>query len=219
MYDLQYENKVGGHGVYHIASRAMSMEELKMKTRENKPDGVIIYSLYGEKKDHVVLVRQYRFSIDDFVYEFPAGLVDKGEDPAQAGIREMKEETGLDFVPLKADEMFCKPLFSSIGMTDESVATVYGCSTGQVSREGLEDNEEIEVVLRPEDLDIVEPDQAKIRGTVRNITFKGVHYEILIETELRTYMVHTTDYAEVGREVGLKFGPEDIHVMCRMGGY
>ena len=50
MYDLQYENKVGGHGVYHIASRAMSMEELKMKTRENKPDGVIIYSLYGEKK-------------------------------------------------------------------------------------------------------------------------------------------------------------------------
>ena len=84
---------------------------------------------------------------------------------------------------------------------------------------GFEDNEAIEVVLRPEDLDIVEPDQAKIKGTVRNITFKGVHYEILIETELRTYMVHTTDYAEVGREVGLKFGPEDIHVMCRMGGY
>ena len=43
--------------------------------------------------------------------------------------------------------------------------------------------------------------------------------EILIETELRTYMVHTTDYAEVGREVGLKFGPEDIHVMCKMGSY
>ena len=84
---------------------------------------------------------------------------------------------------------------------------------------GFEDNEAIEVVLRPEDLDIVEPDQAKIRGTVRNITFKGVHYEILVETELRTYMVHTPDYAEVGREVGLKFGPEDIHVMCRMGGY
>ena len=68
----------------------------------------------------------------------------------------MKEETGLDFVPLKADEMFCKPLFSSIGMTDESVATVYGCSTGQVSREGLEDNEEIEVVLA---------DRAEVRRT------------------------------------------------------
>ena len=84
---------------------------------------------------------------------------------------------------------------------------------------GFEDNEEIEVVLRPEDLDIVDPGQAKIRGIVRNITFKGVHYEILIETELRTYMVHTTDYAEVGREVGLKFGPEDIHVMCKIDVY
>ena len=79
--------------------------------------------------------------------------------------------------------------------------------------------EEIEVVLRPEDLDIVDPADAKIKGVVRNITFKGVHYEILIETERRTYKVQTTDYAEVGREVGLKFGPEDIHVMCKMGAY
>ena len=84
---------------------------------------------------------------------------------------------------------------------------------------GFEDNEEIEVVLRPEDLDIVEPSQAKITGTVRNVTFKGVHYEILVETKLRTYKVQTTDYAEVGRQVGLKFGPEDIHVMYRMGAY
>ena len=132
---------------YFVASRAKSIEQMKIKTRENTPDGVIIYSLYGEKRDKVVLVRQYRYTIRDYIYEFPAGLVDKDEDPAQAGIREMKEETGLDFVPVEADEMFCKPLFSSIGMTDESVSTVYGCSTGQVSREGLEDNEEIEVVL------------------------------------------------------------------------
>ena len=84
---------------------------------------------------------------------------------------------------------------------------------------GFEDNEAIEVVLRPEDLDIVAPDQARITGVVRSVTFKGVHYEILVETELRTYMIHTTDYAEEGRNVGLLFGPEDIHVMSRMGGY
>ena len=84
---------------------------------------------------------------------------------------------------------------------------------------GFEDNEEIEVVLRPEDLDIVPPDDAKIRGTVRNITFKGVHYEILVETAERIYKVQTTDYAEVGRQVGLTFGPEDIHVMYPMGAY
>ena len=66
---------------------------------------------------------------------------------------------------------------------------------------------------------LVGTDVGMLEGEVKSVLFKGVHYEILIETELRTYMVHTTDYAEVGREVGLKFGPEDIHVMCKMGSY
>lgn len=147
MYDLHYENKVGGQGLYHIASRARSIEGLKMKTRQNKPDGVIIYSIYGEQHDRMVLVRQYRFSIDGYIYELPAGLVDEGETYAQAGARELKEETGLDFQPLEVNEMFHKPFFTTVGMTDESCATVYGYATGTVSREGLEDNEELEVIL------------------------------------------------------------------------
>ena len=147
MYDLQYENKVGGQGIYHIASRGASIEELKLKTHKNKPDGVIIYALYGPKRDKVVMVRQYRFSVDDYVYEFPAGLVDAGETYGQAGARELKEETGLDFTPVKADEMYSKPLFTTIGMTDESCATVYGYASGKVSKEGLEDNEDLEVII------------------------------------------------------------------------
>jgi len=147
LYDLHYENKVGGHGLYHVASRAKNIKELKMNTRQNKPDGVIIYSIYGEQHDRMVLVRQYRFSIDDYIYELPAGLVDEGETYAQAGARELKEETGLDFQPLEADEMFHKPFFMSIGMTDESCSTVYGYASGTVSQEGLEDNEELTVVL------------------------------------------------------------------------
>lgn len=147
MYDLQYENKVGGQGIYHIASRGASIEELKLKTHKNKPDGVIIYALYGPKRDKVVMVRQYRFSVDDYIYEFPAGLVDAGETYGQAGARELKEETGLDFTPVKADEMYSKPLFTTIGMTDESCATVYGYASGKISKEGLEDNEDLEVII------------------------------------------------------------------------
>ena len=147
MYDLQYENKVGGQGIYHIASRGASIEELKLKTHKNKPDGVIIYALYGPKRDKVVMVRQYRFSVDDYVYEFPAGLVDAGETYSQAGARELKEETGLDFTPVKADEMYSKPLFTTIGMTDESCATVYGYASGKISKEGREDNEDLEVII------------------------------------------------------------------------
>lgn len=81
---------------------------------------------------------------------------------------------------------------------------------------GFKDNEEVEVVLRPEDIDIVKPDGAKLTGTVTSIVFKGVHYEIVVKTKYRDYLIHTTDYFEVGLEVGLKFGPEDIHVMYKM---
>ena len=81
---------------------------------------------------------------------------------------------------------------------------------------GFKDNEEIEVVLRPEDIDIVKPENAKLTGTVTSIVFKGVHYEIIVETKYREYMIHTTDYYGVGLEVGLTFGPEDIHVMWKM---
>ena len=128
-------------------NRFLNLYDLKINTRNEKPDGVIIYSLYGEKKDRVVLVRQYRYPLDDYVYELPSGLVDQGEDYRQAGIREMKEETGLDFSPLTPDTLYERPFFTSVGMTDECCATVYGYASGQISREGLEDTEDLEVVL------------------------------------------------------------------------
>ena len=81
---------------------------------------------------------------------------------------------------------------------------------------GFKNNEEIEVVLRPEDIDIVKPEAAKLTGTVTSIVFKGVHYEIMVQSKYRQYMIHTTDFHDVGKEVGLTFGPEDIHVMWKM---
>ncbi len=81
---------------------------------------------------------------------------------------------------------------------------------------GFKENEEAEIVLRPEDIDIVKPQNAKIKGIVESVVFKGVHYEIMVKTEMRSYMIHTTDYYDVGLEVGLTFGPEDIHVMWKM---
>mgnify|MGYP000928265419 CR=1 FL=1 len=78
---------------------------------------------------------------------------------------------------------------------------------------GFEDNEAIEVVLRPEDLDIVEPDQAKIRGTVRNITFKGVHYEMHVMVNGYEWLVHSTVSSPIGAEVGLSVEPSNIQIM------
>ena len=132
---------------YFVASRARDVESLKLVTRKNKPDGVIIYSIYGENHDKVVLIRQYRYTLGDYIYEFPAGLVETGEDFKTAGIREMKEETGLTLEPVTVNPAYEKPYFTTIGMTDESCATVYGYAPGTVSRAGLEDSEELEIVL------------------------------------------------------------------------
>ena len=147
LYHLDVESKTGRKGHYYVASRAKTENDLKIRTKKNTPDGVIIYSLYGEKKDKVVLVRQYRYAIDSYIYEFPAGLVEPGEDYKEAGIREMKEETGLELSPIDVDQAYEKPYFTTIGMTDESCATVYGYTSGQVSGDGLEDSEELEIVL------------------------------------------------------------------------
>ena len=93
------------------------------------------------------MIRQYRYCIDQYIYEFPAGLIDEGEDYKEAGIRELKEETGLTFKPLDVDSMYTRPYFTTSGMTDESCAAVYGYASGSVSDSGLEDTEEIQVVL------------------------------------------------------------------------
>lgn len=147
MYYVEGRNRVGGKVNYYVASRAQEIEELEISTKNNKPDGVVIYSLYGEKKDKVVLVRQYRYTIDNYIYEFPAGLIDEGEDYKGACVREMKEETGLDFHPIQVDEMYERPFYTTIGMTDESCSLVYGYADGEISRDHLEDNETIDVVL------------------------------------------------------------------------
>lgn len=132
---------------YFVASRAKNIEQLKLTTKKNTPDGVIIYSIYGENRDKVVLIRQYRYTIGDYIYEFPAGLVEPGEDFHEGAVRELYEETGLTLTPLKVAEAFEKPYFTTIGMTDESCAAVYGYASGQISAEAQEDSEEIEVVL------------------------------------------------------------------------
>ena len=147
LYELDMKSDTGKQSKYFVSSRAKEIKDLKLKTRVNTPDGVVIYSLYGENHDKVVLISQYRCPLDDYVYEFPAGLVDPGETFKEAGIRELKEETGLDFTPVDAPEACCRPYYMTVGMTDESCGTIYGYASGTPSRDGQEETEEIEIVI------------------------------------------------------------------------
>ncbi len=84
---------------------------------------------------------------------------------------------------------------------------------------GFEDDLDVDIVIRPEDMDIVAINEGLMNGKVKSSLFKGVHFEIMVETPYREWMIHTTDNVEVGKQVGLSFFPEDIHIMYRMGSY
>ena len=145
-YEMEAHFRDGHVAPYYVASRAKEISQLKAVTRQNKPDGVILYGVYGEQKDKVVLIRQYRYPLGDYVYEFPAGLVDPGENMLEAAVREMYEETGLQFTPVDAGS-YSRPFFTTVGMTDESCSTVFGFCAGEPTNIHQEDSEEIQVVI------------------------------------------------------------------------
>ena len=78
---------------------------------------------------------------------------------------------------------------------------------------GFAPNEEVDVVVRPEDVDIVPVDQGMLVGEVTSVTFRGVHFEIIVDIQGFKWMIQTTDHSPEGRQVGLFIEPDAIHVM------
>ena len=150
MYELEVAHRDGKISPYFLASRMEDPAKIKAVTKDNNPNGVIMYGIYGKSKDKVVLVRQYRYPIGGYIYEFPAGLVEPGEDLTAAGVREMFEETGLTFTPVDAG-CYMKPFFTTVGMTDESCGTVFGYCSGQPTNTNQESSEDIQVVIADRD--------------------------------------------------------------------
>ncbi|MBS5937074.1 ABC transporter ATP-binding protein [Clostridium sartagoforme] len=81
---------------------------------------------------------------------------------------------------------------------------------------GFNKDELIDVVVRPEDIKIVDSNDGMLKGIVKSIIFKGVHYEMEVEEENKTWIIHNTKFAEVNSEVGLDIYPEDIHIMRKV---
>lgn len=78
---------------------------------------------------------------------------------------------------------------------------------------GFNVNEAVDVVIRPEDVDIVHPEKGLITGEVTSVTFLGVHYEIIVDVNGFKWMIQTTDESKVGDKVGLLIEPDAIHIM------
>ena len=78
---------------------------------------------------------------------------------------------------------------------------------------GFEKDEPVDVVIRPEDVDIVPEDQGQLKGTVTNVTFKGMQYDIIVDFYGFKWLIQTTDLSPVGSRIGIKIDPDGIHVM------
>lgn len=99
-------------------------------------------------------------------------------------------------------------------MIEDKLVEILGAKW-QCVDEGFGKNKPVDVVIRPEDIDLVEPDKGIIKGRVTSLIFKGVHYEMEVEANGFEWLVHSTDLSPVGAEVGIYVNPFDIQIMNR----
>ncbi len=97
-------------------------------------------------------------------------------------------------------------------MVDDRLVSILGANFPCVD-EGFGKNKPVDVVIRPEDIDLVAPEDGIIKGRVTSLLFKGVHYEMDVMANGYEWLVHSTDLSPVGAEVGLRVDPFDIQIM------
>ncbi len=102
-------------------------------------------------------------------------------------------------------------IYRGIMLKDELVN--FAGADFQCVDKGFANNEAVDVVVRPEDIKLVEPGKGQINGIVKSALFKGVHYEMIIETEKAKFTVQSTKMREVGMLVGINIIPFNIHIM------
>ena len=97
-------------------------------------------------------------------------------------------------------------------MVEDYLVKFFGRSFQCVDK-GFEKNEPVDVVIRPEDIDIVPADEGHLCGTVTSVTFKGVHYDTIVDFKGFKWLIQTTDFCPEGSYIGIRLNPEDIHFM------
>lgn len=142
---VTYEDQKGTRKRWHMVSRG---EQPKCITgRIGRPDAAIIVP-YHRQENKLVVIKEFRVPVGGYQYGFPAGLLDPGEALAAAAGRELHEETGLDLVRVYRHS---PAIFSSAGITDESIAIVFAEAAGTPDTQCNGDSEDIDVFMMGRD--------------------------------------------------------------------
>ena len=97
-------------------------------------------------------------------------------------------------------------------MHEDYVVGMYGRKFKCLDK-GFAPGEAVDVVIRPEDIDIVPESEGQLTGTVTEVTFKGIHYDIIVDFRGFKWLIQTTDYSPVGAKIGVKIDPDGFHIM------
>lgn len=102
------------------------------------------------------------------------------------------------------------------GIMVEDYQVIISGKNVRCSDQGFAKNELVDVVIRPEDLKIVDEAEGLFFGIIKSVTFKGVHYEMIVQGQDMEWMIHSTRMRPAGMKVGLKVDPYDIHIMKKV---
>lgn len=125
-YDISYETEDGKNKVYEMISRDKNMTG--KEDMENHPVDAVVLIMEDETGERILMNREFRMATGEFVYNFPAGLIDPGETPVESARRELKEETGLDILEVKEILREC---YSAIGFSNEKNQCIVGVAGGE----------------------------------------------------------------------------------------
>lgn len=173
LYEMDALTNTGAPFNYYFASRN-SEEKLPLLTGKLCSNGIVIYPIWKRNPEKIVMLRQYRYPLDTWLYELPAGLIDEGETASEAAVREMKEETGLTFTPYEGgNPSFRRPVYLGAGLTDETSTSVFGYADGEISGRFRESTESIEVLLvdKKEAARILKEERVSLRAAFLLMSF------------------------------------------------
>ncbi|MBR1607314.1 MAG: NUDIX hydrolase [Clostridia bacterium] len=136
-YDVDYVTEEGHPKTYEIISRNRNIETLEQL--QNRQANAVVMILTDENGQRILVNREYRMAMGQWIYNFPAGLIDPGESPEESARRELWEETGLTLT--RVDDVLDNS-YSAVGFANERNVCVFGTAAGEF-RKSTSDVEEI----------------------------------------------------------------------------
>ena len=206
-----------------IHQRVMEMlEVINLKGFEHrKPD-----ALSGGQQQRVAIARALVNRPKVLLLDEPLAALDlKLRKDMQIELKSIQQQVGITFIYVTHDQEEALTMSDTIVvdfigesniidgiMVEDNLVQMYGKKFPCLDK-GFEPNEPVDVVIRPEDIDIVPVEQGQLTGTVTSVTFKGMQYDIIVDFKGFKWLIQTTDHCPEGARIGIKIDPDGIHVM------